>query len=111
MGAIKKILEFMHVGTPPHNNRFTVDLCENVHIHYRNLRLEFPPYEFIQLLTELQKININDIKGFDYSNDSFKELVHIGNLPNKTEFNDRLQIEEQVNGQTHIHYRNLRLEF
>lgn len=110
MGLIKRIIEYMKVGKPPHNTRFTVELCENVHVHYRNLRLEFSPDEFVRILDRLKQIDLSIVKNFKYSPDSFREIVHL-TLPEKTEFDDRLQIEEQQNGQTHIHYRNLRLEF
>jgi hypothetical protein len=52
----------------------------------------------------LKQSYIQDVKLWDGENIDF-------DLPDKTEFNDRYQIEEQVNGQYHIHYRNLRLEF
>ena len=92
------------------NNRFTVELCENVHIHYRNLRLEFPKEEFLMLLQALKGIDAADVANFNYSTSNFKELCSIHNLPPDAEFDDRFVIEEQMQGHFHIHYRNLRVE-
>lgn len=110
VGLIKRIIEHIKVGVPPHNTRFTVELCENVHVHYRNLRLEFSPDEFVRVLDSLKEIDLSAVRNFRYSQNSFREIARL-TLPEKTEFDDRLQVEEQQNGQTHIHYRNLRLEF
>ena len=54
MGNIKRILRKNKVSKPLLNNRFTVELCENVHLHYRNLRLEFPKDEFLHILRLLK---------------------------------------------------------
>ena len=111
MGKIKKIIKKQEVSTPQLNNRFTVELCENVHIHYRNLRLEFPKEEFLQILKMLKSIDEKKVEEFQYAPDKFYSMIHSLDLPDKTEWNNRLQVEEQVNGQYHIHYKNLRLEF
>ena len=110
MGNIKKILLNEAVPKPPFNDRLTVELCENVHIHYRNIRLEFPKDEFIQLLRELKQIDEQTVEEFEYGEDKFLSLINKRMLPGISEFDDRLQIEEQVEGHYHIHYRNLRLE-
>lgn len=111
MGRIAYILKKKKIGTPSLNNRFTVELCENVHIHYRNLRLEFTKEEFLHILTLMQSIDSDKVKNFYYSDYAYEELVKDFNLPAETYYNNRLQIEQQIEGHYHLHYRNLRLEF
>ena len=110
MGRVKVVLEKKIVSKPELNNRFTVELCENVHVHYRNLRLEFAKDEFRHILKLLKNINEDDIQNFHFSSYSYKELVKDFNLPNETYYDNRLQIELQEEGHYHIHYRNLRIE-
>lgn len=86
---------------PMLHERLSVDLCENIHLHFQNLRFEFSKEEFCHLLDGLSGIDLNR-RG---------EVLHMENLPEPTEWDDRLQVEEQVEGHYHIHYRNLRLEF
>lgn len=109
MGEIKRIISKTEVPAPLQNTRLTIELCENVHVHYRNIRLEFGKEEFLLLLNAFKKINEEDVKNFVFGKDKFKTLV-LETLPVTTEFNDRLQLEEQVEGHYHLHYRNLRLE-
>lgn len=110
MGVIKKILVEKEVPTPKLNQRLTVELCENVHLHYRNLRLEFPKKEFVQILKLLKELDPQYIEQFEFGEKKFECIVHTNELPAETEFNRRLQIEEQQDGSLHVHYRNLRLE-
>ena len=110
MGNIKKVLLNEDVETPLFNNRLTVELCENVHIHYRNLRLEFSKEEFLQILRELKQIDEGTVESFEYGENSFLSLINKEILPDTCEFDKRLQIEEQVEGHCHVHYRNLRIE-
>lgn len=109
MGLIDKVLVNKEIPTPEFNQRLTVELCENVHLHYRNLRLEFSPAEFFVFIRAMQRIDAHKVLNFKYGPDVFEPLF-IERLPEKTEFNSRLQIEEQVGGGFHVHYRNLRLE-
>ena len=110
MGNIAQIIKRHRVKTPMLNNRLTVELCENVHLHYRNLRLEFDKNEFLYILKLLKTLDEKEIDSFKYGLSNFKSLISTGALPDKTEWNDRLQIEEQMEGHYHIHYRNLRIE-
>lgn len=110
MGNIREVLYKADVPKSMLNSRLTVELCENVHLHYRNLRLEFPKEEFLFLLKHLKGLDESEIESFDYSEDNFKALVQTFDLPASTEYDDRLQIEEQVEGHYHVHYRNLRME-
>ena len=33
-----------------------VDICENIHLHFRDLRIEFAEAEFLQFLSHIEKI-------------------------------------------------------
>lgn len=111
MGKIKSVIfSSGSMSTPPFNNRLTVELCENVHLHYRNLRLEFDAAEFIQLVRHLKLIDEAKVASFAYGPNAFEAIVTDNSLPNGTWFNKRLQVETQEAGGIHIHYRNLRIE-
>jgi hypothetical protein len=109
MGRVAKIIAQGEVGKPLFNRRACIDLCENVHLHYRNLRLEFPKEEFLALLDMLRGLDPKEIANFPYAPEAFKEAARI-ELPETTEFDSRLVVEEQVEGHYHVHYRNLRIE-
>lgn len=111
MGIIDKILFKKKVSeNPPNNDRLCVELCENVHLHYRNIRIEFTPEEFIDLVKMFEKISAEEVSNFEYSDTAFKEIARVKLNP-ETHFSDRMQVELQTNKTIHIHYRNLRLEF
>lgn len=110
MGDIKKVLFKGDVQEPYCNRTFVVELCENVHLHYRNLRLEFQKEEFLLILRKLKSLDEKEINEFAYG-EGHNFLINDHDLPEKTEFNDRFQIEELVSGMHHIHYKNMRIEF
>lgn len=109
MGNIKRILHQQVVEHPPLNERFIVELAENVHVHLRNIRLEFSAAEFLLILRALKGISEEMVQDFDYRHGNYLVIAK-ASLPPTTEFDDRLQIEEQRDGSCHVHYRNLRLE-
>ena len=110
MGIVKKVLLEKEIPVPDLNRRLTVELCENVHLHYRNLRLEFKADEFAFLLRALREISPEYVENFEFGEDEFEAVVYTNELPDETYFNRRLRIEEQQGGHYHVHYRNLRIE-
>lgn len=131
MGKIKKILAQKDLpGRELHNSRMFVDLSENIHIHFRELRLMFGVEEFFEFFSILQE-GARDIKRYLKKNPGYKEqevfdgiLVGGGNRrqlvplqkspePHTSKyFPNRLQIElqdERVIDAIHIHYRDYRL--
>jgi len=61
MGNVYKILGKAKVKPSPkyYSERLVVELCENVHIHYRNIRWELSYEEFFQftdVMTEAAKL-------------------------------------------------------
>jgi len=98
------------------NKRLTVELCENVHLHYRNLRLEFPKEEFLEIVKVIKGLDEEEIENFEYGKKNFKSLFKGSVLPAEAEFDNRLVLEEQAGGKPgttgyHLHYRNLRIEY
>jgi hypothetical protein len=110
VGRIKHLILKREISKSILNNRFTCELCENVHIHYRNIRLEFSKQEILLILTMLKSIDEKEIERWQTGNYVYKELINENILPDDTEFDNRLQIELQEEGHYHIHYRNLRIE-
>ena len=109
MGQIKQVILEREVPKPMFNESLRVELCENVHIHYRNIRLEFLKEEFLIFREAISRVHIDQVLNFPYGEDHV--LAVVATLPEKTEFDTRMRLEEQVDGSFHIHYRNLRGEF
>lgn len=93
------------VDNPLLRERFCVDLSENIHVHFQNLRLEFSKEEFLLLWDAVSGLNITHWRRLPQGE------VASARLPAATEWDDRVQLEEQVEGHFHLHYRNLRVEF
>jgi hypothetical protein len=131
MGEIKKIL--LQKDLPErelHNSRMFVDLSENIHIHFRELRLMFGVEEFVEFCSILGE-GAKDIKKYLKKNPGYKEqevfdgiligggakrqLIPLQMSPEphtSKYFPNRLQIElqdESVIDAIHIHYRDFRL--
>jgi hypothetical protein len=131
MGAIKKIL--LNKELPErelHNSRLFVDLSENIHIHFREIRLMFGVEEFFEFFSILKE-GARDIKKYLRRNPDYKEqevfdgilvgggakrqIIPLQKSPKPHEskyFPNRLQIElqeEKVIDAIHIHYRDYRL--
>jgi len=130
MGTIKKILSITKLPDRElHNSRLFVDLSEQVHIHFRELRTVYsiPEYfEYADIITRSTK----DLKKYLLWHPDYKEMQYFDNVmialgaeqqttslkknpsPHKSiYFDDRLQIElqgEKVIDEIHIHYRDYR---
>lgn len=109
MGEIKQVIIEKEVPTPMFNDSLRVELCENVHIHYRNIRLEFKKAEFLLFREVMLRATPEVVEAFPYGEDH--QLLVTARLPECTEFDKRMRVEEQTDGSFHIHYRNIRGEF
>jgi len=116
MGNIKKVLHETELEqrtiTP---SSMWGDLCENIHIHIRNLRVEFSKEEFDNLLSAIN-ILANGVgkgikEGWKPGDKSF--LISYDNKVRLKRSSDyypnRLRIELEKNNDIHIHYREIRL--
>jgi hypothetical protein len=131
MGKIEKILH--HDELPDrelHNSRMFVDLSENVHIHFRELRLMFGREEFFEFFSILEE-GARDVKKYmrknpDYEEQEVFEGILVGGgtdrqiiplmkspKPHVSKyFPNRIQIELQEEKEIdsiHVHYRDYRL--
>lgn len=57
MGNVYKTLGKAKVSPNPkhYGTRLVVELCENIHVHYRNIRLEFSDEEFYQFVDVIKQ--------------------------------------------------------
>lgn len=119
MGVIKKILFRGEIlGKPRHRNLF-LDMEENIHIHYRDLRIELSRAEFEdiarifakqsqELQAIIEKKKYQDGKLPNANQDDVRIWTE-SKLPNDVKYHPRrLSLEECGDGY-HFHYRNLKL--
>ncbi len=130
MGEIKKVLVSNKLPDRElHNGRLFVDLSENVHIHFRELRTVYSVTEFFEYANIISRSS-KYLKRYLLLHPGYKEQQHFENemvalgpeqqttplrkspKPHKsTYFDDRLQIElqgEKVIDEIHVHYRDYR---
>lgn len=119
MGVIKKVLFRGEIlGKPRHRNLF-LDMEENIHIHYRDLRIELSRAEFediarifaaqsqeLQAIIEQKKYQDGKLPN---ANQEDVRIWTNSKLPNDVKYHpQRLSLEECGDGY-HFHYRNLKL--
>jgi len=113
MGKIDKILvSKSQLPDQRQKDRVLVDLCENVHVHIRDLRLEFSLnewHDFVELIN-LSHQEICQQEDYCEGDHSFFKRWRIKVEDTSSYFPRRFQVEKQENGSYHIHYHNFRLE-
>ena len=114
MGSIIKLLNRGTVETPYYNNYMSFELTENIHFHYRNLRLEMTPEEFLFMRDQFLKITpeqVEEIKNHKYGYDERTIYLRTtGNLPDNNWWRNKFQIEKNKGGSVHFHINNIRLD-
>ena len=131
MGRVKKVLGKVRLPDRElHNSRLFVDLGENVHIHFRELRQVFGVEEFFEYADVVAR-SAEFLKDHLAAHPEYKEwksfedgVIALGPEQQTTPltrspqphrsryFDDRLQIElqsEEVIDHIHVHYRDYRL--
>jgi ParB-like nuclease domain len=131
MGAVKKLLAGKTLKErEKHNSRALVDLCENIHIHYREFRLIFSLDEYFEFVNIVNK-STQDVRNYLYNNPEYKEREYpttimiacgkdrqrkfLENSPQphrSTYHNNHFAIELQeefVTDEIHVHWRDLRI--
>jgi hypothetical protein len=130
MGQVKRILNKTALpDREAHNSRMFVDLCENIHIHYRELRMVFSLDEYFEFADILQK-STEDVRSYLAQNPGYEEgkydtlvmvaggrerqrkLLQNSPAPNQsTYFANDFAIElqdESVTDEIHVHWRDYR---
>ena len=119
MGVIKKVLYRGEIlGAPRHRNLF-LDMEENIHIHYRDLRIELSRNEFEDVVNIFQKQSRELLEIIE------KKNYQDGKLPNANQDDVRIWTEsalkspvkyhpsrvslEECGDGYHFHYRNYKL--
>ena len=119
MGHIKNL--YWASKIPPRNVTPTGiwgDVCENIHLHFRNLRLEFDEKEWALFRAavhiigmDVEKITSDTYPDWEPGDPNFLVQVMVDETykPHSAFHPNRLTIEEQRDGTFHIHYRDLRI--
>ena len=113
MGAIIKLLGSGKLDEAEFNNYMSLELTENVHFHYRGVRLEFTPEEFLfikDIFCSLTDKEIEAVKNRKYGYD--ERVVHMRitkELPKNDWWKNQFQIEKGRGGGVHLHINNLRV--
>jgi Ser/Thr protein kinase RdoA (MazF antagonist) len=104
MGVIKKILHRSNMlGKPRHRNLF-LDMEENIHIHYRDLRIELSRGEFEDIVNAFGKQSeelLAVIRDKNYQD---------GKLPNANQEDVRIWTESRLNHEVKYHPQRFSLE-
>ncbi len=117
MGEIKKLLAGGQLEPRVvEATRFFTDLCENVHIHYRNIRLDLSAVELAYWRSGILNMGMameKTIEKYNWREGDPNFLVMFDfNFPvsaNSDYYPNRMSIELQRDNTVHVHYRDLRL--
>lgn len=119
MGVIKKILYRENILGKPRHRNFFLDMEENIHIHYRDLRIELSRGEFEdivsafvkqsdELLAIIRQKNYQDGQLANANQDDVRIWTE-SRLKNDVKYHPtRFSLEECTDGY-HFHYRNYKL--
>ena len=92
------------------------DLCENVHLHYRNIRLDFSEVEWAHFRAAINMLGLAveecAIKNnFREGNPNFliQQVYQVPLSASSEYYPDRVSIEKNLDNTVHLHYRDVRL--
>ena len=131
MGAVRELLASTTLpDRERHNSRIFCDLCENIHIHYREYRLVFSLDEFFEFVDVVEKSQ-RDARNYLSQNSSYREFdypttvmvaggperqrkfIENSPRPDQSAYDNnvcRVELnEETVIDEIHIHYRDFRI--
>lgn len=131
MGDVKKVLASCKLkDREKHNSRLFIDLCENIHIHFREYRFIFSLPELFEFATIINE-SMEDVMNYLINNPDYKEGIYSTTImiaggkerqmkflqkspsPNKSYYDNnsfRIELQEEyVTDEIHIHLRDFRL--
>jgi len=110
MGKIRDILSERRIGrTGMYADHARLELMENIHFHWRDLRIVMSPKDFLSLhkmVNDAEKAFRNC--GSPQTCDWFNVLAE-ENLEDAGYHNTRFGVEDEADGNIHTHYRDLRV--
>ena len=94
------------------------DLCEDIHLHYRNLRIDFSEREWAEFVCAIRSLyKATEMAAAKYryeegDNDFLVNLTYNKELNRDSDYYpNRTLLEEQKDGSVHFHYRDIRLHW
>jgi len=104
MGVIKKILYRGNVLGKPRHHNFFLDMEENIHIHYRDLRIELSRGEFEDIVQAFRKQSAELQAIIEQKN------YQDGKLPNANQEDVRIWTEARLKNEVRYHPQRFSLE-
>ena len=118
MGHVDKMLSEVKTSdkTRYYNDFFSIEVCENFHIHWRNMRLQLTSEEFKILSEAMNEAYTRwELLRKPYP---YPETIYLikpwSVLPNEQLFKNEISVEQQVKNpnlpEIHFHYKNVRID-
>lgn len=106
MGEIKAILSESEKNPSYFSDDLRIEQAEWIHLHWRDMRILLTPDQFAFIRQHI--LNAFDVWNGKISN--FDNVLSTDTIPDGTIFGGRISIEEQMNGDFHFHYHDMRIE-
>lgn len=98
------------------NDQVWTDLCENIHLHYRNVRLDMSEEEWAEFVCAIRSLHLAMDKAaakYRYEEGDPNFLVHLSYnhplKPSSRYYPNRATLEFEKDETIHFHYRDIRL--
>lgn len=106
MGNIKAIFSESRKNHSYFSDDLRIEQAEWIHLHWRDVRLLLTPDQFAFIRQHI--MNAFDVWNGKISN--FDTVLSTDTIPDGTIFGGDISIEEQMNGDFHFHYHDMRIE-
>lgn len=111
MGNVRAVLSTKDIDAVGMYNEFVrTELCETIHLHYRDLRLNLTGEQFLNVKKTLQDGYQRWVDlGKPYPGNK-DDLLCVLKMEDEQIFKNEMKIELVEGGYVHIHYKDMRLE-